>query len=83
MILILLLMFFFFFFDKRGPRYFYHWENNVGACFNCGEEGHTAANCTMEKRQRPCFVCGLFGHNGKHCLQVRNHTVLGESELNK
>ncbi|THU50904.1 hypothetical protein C4D60_Mb06t25270 [Musa balbisiana] len=53
----------------RGPRYFYHWENNVGACFNCGEEGHTAANCTMEKRQRPCFVCGLFGHNGKHCLQ--------------
>ncbi|CAL9096001.1 unnamed protein product [Musa acuminata var. zebrina] len=53
----------------RGPRYFYHWENTVGSCFNCGEEGHTAANCTMEKRQRPCFVCGLFGHNGKHCLQ--------------
>ncbi|URE11064.1 Zinc knuckle [Musa troglodytarum] len=53
----------------RGPRYFYHWENNVGACFNCGEEGHTAANCTMAKRQRPCFVCGLFGHNGKQCLQ--------------
>ncbi|CAL9072787.1 unnamed protein product [Musa textilis] len=53
----------------RGPRYFDPGGNNWETCFNCGEEGHIAANCTMEKRQKPCFYCGLFGHNSKQCLQ--------------
>jgi hypothetical protein len=42
----------------------------LATCFNCGEEGHVAANCQMEKRKKPCFVCGLFGHNAKQCTQV-------------
>ncbi|KAJ8498262.1 hypothetical protein OPV22_008814 [Ensete ventricosum] len=53
----------------RVPRYFDSGGNNWETCFNCGEEGHIAANCTMEKRQKPCFYCGLFGHNSKQCLQ--------------
>lgn len=53
----------------RGPRYFDPGDRNLGACFNCGEEGHTAVNCTMEKRKKPCFVCGMFGHIAKRCTQ--------------
>lgn len=68
--------------DKRGVRYFDPGGNNWETCFNCGEEGHIAANCTMEKRQKPCFYCGLFGHNSKQCLQVSYHTVLYSSEVN-
>ncbi|KAL6841660.1 hypothetical protein ACP4OV_028599 [Aristida adscensionis] len=54
----------------RIPRYFDPGEVLLETCFNCGEEGHLAANCTMEKRKKPCFVCGLFGHNAKQCKQV-------------
>ncbi|XP_073109619.1 uncharacterized protein [Elaeis guineensis] len=53
----------------RGPRYFDPGDSNWETCFNCGQEGHVAANCTMEKRRKPCFVCGMFGHNGKQCTQ--------------
>ncbi|KAJ6847910.1 protein AIR1 [Iris pallida] len=53
----------------RGPRYFDPGERNLEACFNCGEEGHRAVDCTEEKRQKPCFVCGMFGHNAKQCTQ--------------
>jgi hypothetical protein len=54
----------------RIPRYFDPGETLLETCFNCGEEGHVAVNCPMEKRKRPCFVCGLFGHNSKQCTQV-------------
>ncbi|XP_020265939.1 protein AIR1 [Asparagus officinalis] len=53
----------------RGPRYFDPVERNSSACFNCGEEGHAAANCTSEKRKKPCFICGMFGHIAKRCTQ--------------
>uniref|UniRef100_A0A0E0BKG8 CCHC-type domain-containing protein n=1 Tax=Oryza glumipatula TaxID=40148 RepID=A0A0E0BKG8_9ORYZ len=53
----------------RIPRYFDPGETLLETCFNCGEEGHVAVNCPMEKRKRPCFVCGLFGHNSKQCTQ--------------
>lgn len=55
---------------QRIPRYFDPGETLLETCFNCGEEGHVAVNCPMEKRKRPCFVCGLFGHNSKQCTQV-------------
>ncbi|XP_048542303.1 zinc finger CCHC domain-containing protein 7-like [Triticum urartu] len=53
----------------RIPRYFDPGETILETCFNCGEEGHVAVNCPMEKRKKPCFVCGLFGHNAKQCTQ--------------
>lgn len=54
----------------RGPRYFDPGDSTwQGSCFNCGEEGHAAANCTAEKRRRPCFVCGMFGHNSYQCTK--------------
>ncbi|KAM1116350.1 hypothetical protein TB2_006758 [Malus domestica] len=51
----------------RGPRYFDPPDSSWGACFNCGEEGHAAVNCTVAKRKKPCFVCGNLEHNAKHC----------------
>ncbi|KAL3530216.1 hypothetical protein ACH5RR_009538 [Cinchona calisaya] len=51
----------------RGPRYFDPPDNSWGTCYNCGEEGHTAVNCTSAKRRKPCFVCGSLEHNAKQC----------------
>ncbi|KAK9062678.1 hypothetical protein SSX86_019867 [Deinandra increscens subsp. villosa] len=51
----------------RGPRYFDPPDNSWGNCYNCGEGGHTAANCTSAKRKKPCFVCGSLEHNVKQC----------------
>ncbi|XP_073146020.1 uncharacterized protein [Henckelia pumila] len=56
----------------RGPRYFDPPNNSWGACYNCGEEGHTAVNCTSAKRKKPCFVCGNFEHNAKQCTKGRD-----------
>ncbi|XP_042405816.1 protein air1-like [Zingiber officinale] len=55
----------------RGPRYFDPEENKwvTPTCFNCGEEGHVAADCMLERRRKPCFFCGLFDHNSKQCSQ--------------
>ncbi|CAN4100826.1 unnamed protein product [Withania somnifera] len=53
----------------RGPRYFDTPDKSWGTCYNCGEEGHTAVNCTSARRKKPCFVCGSFEHNAKHCAK--------------
>ncbi|XP_010247154.1 PREDICTED: zinc finger CCHC domain-containing protein 7-like [Nelumbo nucifera] len=53
----------------RGPRYFDPQEGSFDKCYNCGEEGHTAASCTSKKRKKPCFVCGSFEHGAKRCKQ--------------
>uniref|UniRef100_A0A7N2R9N8 CCHC-type domain-containing protein n=1 Tax=Quercus lobata TaxID=97700 RepID=A0A7N2R9N8_QUELO len=55
----------------RGPRYFDPPNSGWGASFNCGEEGHTMANCTAAKRKKPFFVCGSSEHNAKQCSKVR------------
>ncbi|KAL9228637.1 hypothetical protein vseg_004192 [Gypsophila vaccaria] len=51
----------------RGPRYFDPPDKSWGTCFNCGEEGHSAVNCTSARRKRPCFVCGSLEHEVKQC----------------
>ncbi|EPS59973.1 hypothetical protein M569_14831, partial [Genlisea aurea] len=56
----------------RGPRYFDPPGSSWGACYNCGEEGHSAINCPAEKRKKPCFVCGSFEHHAKQCSKGRD-----------
>nr|POE68049.1 hypothetical protein CFP56_39190 [Quercus suber] len=53
-----------------GPRYFDPLDSGWGACFNCGEEVHTVANCTTAKQKKPCFVCGSLEHNAEQCSNV-------------
>ncbi|KAL2322228.1 hypothetical protein Fmac_026607 [Flemingia macrophylla] len=56
----------------RGPRYFDPPDSSWGACFNCGEEGHAAVNCSAAKRKKPCYVCGGLGHNAKQCSKSKD-----------
>ncbi|PQQ04897.1 protein AIR2 [Prunus yedoensis var. nudiflora] len=51
----------------RGPRYFDPPNSSWGTCFNCGEEGHAAVNCTVAKRKKPCFVCSSLEHHARDC----------------
>nr|XP_016471242.1 PREDICTED: uncharacterized protein LOC107793402 isoform X2 [Nicotiana tabacum] len=60
----------------RGPRYFDAPDKSWGTCYNCGEEGHAAVNCTSARRKKPCFVCGSFEHNAKHCTKVSGENCL-------
>lgn len=53
----------------RGPRYFDPPDSGWGTCYNCGEEGHTAVNCTAKRKRKPCFVCGSLEHNAKQCTK--------------
>lgn len=56
----------------RGPRYFDPPERNSRSCFNCGEEGHNAVNCTSKKRKKPCFICGSCDHEARKCTQGKD-----------
>ncbi|KNA22003.1 hypothetical protein SOVF_037800 [Spinacia oleracea] len=56
----------------RGPRYFDPPDKSWGACFNCGEEGHSAVNCTSARRKKPCFVCGSLEHEVKQCQKGKD-----------
>ena len=43
-------------------------------CVNCGKKGHTAANCTEDKKElkdRPCFKCGKPGHRSFECPEKK------------
>lgn len=56
----------------RGPRYFDPPDSSWGTCYNCGEEGHTTANCTSARRKKPCFLCGSLEHNVKQCKKGKD-----------
>ncbi|KAF6169866.1 hypothetical protein GIB67_034258 [Kingdonia uniflora] len=54
----------------RGPRYFDPPNRSFSTCYNCGEEGHLAVNCSSKKRKKPCFICGSFEHGVRNCTQI-------------
>lgn len=63
----------------RGPRYFDPPDSSWGNCYNCGEGGHTAVNCTSAKRKKPCFVCGSLEHNVKQCNKGKDCFICKKS----
>ncbi|GAV86124.1 zf-CCHC domain-containing protein [Cephalotus follicularis] len=60
------------------PRYFDPPHGSWSTCSNCGEEDHSAANCTMLKRQKRCSLCGSSEHIWKHCRKGRRCFVCKE-----
>ncbi|KAJ9542925.1 hypothetical protein OSB04_029431 [Centaurea solstitialis] len=63
----------------RGPRYFDPPDSSWGNCYNCGEGGHMAVNCTSAKRRKPCFVCGSLEHNVKDCNKGKDCFICKKS----
>ncbi|KVI08237.1 Zinc finger, CCHC-type, partial [Cynara cardunculus var. scolymus] len=63
----------------RGPRYFDPPDSSWGNCYNCGEGGHTAVNCTSAKHKKPCFVCGSLEHNVKQCNKGKDCFICKKS----
>ncbi|KAL9275720.1 DNA-binding protein HEXBP-like protein [Drosera capensis] len=63
----------------RGPRYFDPPENSWGACFKCGEDGHTSANCTSVRRRKPCFICGSTEHTVRQCTKAQDCFICNNS----
>ncbi|GAB2263188.1 hypothetical protein Droror1_Dr00004185 [Drosera rotundifolia] len=63
----------------RGPRYFDPPENSWGACFKCGEDGHTSANCTSVRKRKPCFICGSTEHTVRQCTKAQDCFICNDS----
>ncbi|EOY10094.1 PREDICTED: protein AIR1 [Theobroma cacao] len=64
----------------RGPRYFDPPDSSWQTCFNCGEEGHMAVNCTSaSKRKKPCFVCGSLDHGARQCSKAQDCFICKKS----
>ncbi|XP_050226599.1 uncharacterized protein LOC126676435 [Mercurialis annua] len=53
----------------RKPRYFNPAIDSWVTCSWCGQEGHRAGQCTMQKRRKPCLRCGSSWH--RRCRQRR------------
>ncbi|XVE62280.1 hypothetical protein DITRI_Ditri06bG0105300 [Diplodiscus trichospermus] len=64
----------------RGPRYFDPPDSGWQTCYNCGEEGHRAVNCTSaSKRKKPCFVCGSLDHGARQCSKAQDCFICKKS----
>jgi gag-polypeptide of LTR copia-type/Zinc knuckle len=53
-----------------------------GACQNCGEYGHKAANCKKKasKKDLVCGHCKLKGHSEKYCWKKQKEEKAQKSE---
>ncbi|XWS58737.1 hypothetical protein CRYUN_Cryun08bG0059900 [Craigia yunnanensis] len=64
----------------RGSRYFDPPDSGWETCYNCGEEGHMAVNCTSaSKRKKPCFVCGSLDHAARQCSKAQDCFICKKS----
>ncbi|XP_022718589.1 protein AIR1-like isoform X2 [Durio zibethinus] len=64
----------------RGRRYFDPPDSGWETCYNCGEEGHMAVNCTStSKRKKPCFVCGSLDHGARQCSKAQDCFICKKS----
>ncbi|CAG8036861.1 unnamed protein product [Penicillium salamii] len=46
-------------------------ESGDRACFNCGQAGHSKADCPEPRKMGACYNCGEEGHSKADCPQPR------------
>ncbi|GAA0144330.1 hypothetical protein LIER_35906 [Lithospermum erythrorhizon] len=56
----------------RGRRYFDPPNSFWRTCYKCGDEGHTAGNCSAVRLRKPCYKCGRRNHNVKRCTKRKD-----------
>jgi len=56
---------------RRGPKRFGRGRQFRQKCYNCGNFGHIAPNCTSEKKGDECYNCGMSGHIARECSEEK------------
>ncbi|KAJ5781731.1 transcriptional regulator family: Zinc finger CCHC-type [Penicillium psychrosexuale] len=57
--------------DNGGGHGDYSGGGGDRACYNCGQEGHSKADCTEPRKMGACFNCGQDGHSKAECTEPR------------
>ncbi|KAJ5848472.1 hypothetical protein N7455_012429 [Penicillium solitum] len=57
--------------DDNGGGYGGNAGGGDRACYNCGQEGHSKAECPEPRKMGACFNCGEEGHSKSECPKPR------------
>ncbi|OQE96734.1 hypothetical protein PENNAL_c0001G00878 [Penicillium nalgiovense] len=57
--------------DRNGGAYREYAGGGDRACYNCGQEGHSKAECPEPRKTGACFNCGQEGHSKAECTEPR------------